>query len=153
MDWLWAGYQLGIIWLWLSYGLTISYIYIGWLWAGYWLSMGWPWGSHGDLWTGHRLLWAVYQISYQLAMGYPSAGYGLSIVWLSYTIYQSWTCCKQYFGLECVHAWFWLLTGYGPKSIHFKTVMYYVLLCTTMYYYVPQRHTAYQQCYYIIATG
>ena len=78
---------------------------MGWLLAIYGLAMDW---AISQLWNGYGLLKDCLWTGYGMAISYLSAIYWLATSWLS--------------------------TGYGPKSKHIKTVIYYVpkldILCT-----------------------
>ena len=79
--------------------------------AGYWLAIGW-------LLAGYQLVIGWLLDGYQLAISYLLADHGLGTGLLSAI---NWLAIG------------WLLAGYVPKSIHFKTVIYY---------YVPKWHMA-----------
>ena len=115
-----AGYGLSITWLWAGYRLAIGWplsghcLALGWLVAGYGVFMGWLWVI-GWLWAGYWLAMAPNQ--------YTSRHSHI----LLHVCTNVTNGCKQYFRLMCSQD-FWLSAGCGPKSIHFKTVIY-----TTMY--------------------
>ena len=138
ISWLSAGYWLAIGWLCLKFNTpedtrVVIYYYV----------LKWHMAAINTLdYTvftrcfGYQLLFAAYW----LAIAWLFTGYQHEMALNQYTSRHSHVLlctkiahgCNQYFGLECVHNIFWLsagcrlaivwlLVGYVPKSIHFKT--------------------------------
>ena len=97
-DWLWAEYQLYVCWLWAGYGLPMGCLWlsISWLSDIYQLAIGWLWPKINTLQDI-----VIYYFIPMLDMAVSNT--------LDCSVFTRFLATG------------WLLAGYGPKSIHFKT--------------------------------